>query len=556
MPLDRNPTPSHPALAASKTGLATILAWALFLSPVHALEKTSWKFTFGSQGKTGYTAIGPTNVYATANGYGFDFGFDAMVKYTPSKDGVEGKVAGKNAYNWTGLPFYAPKHSAFLFSANVPVGNYEVKITMGSKDSAVKATVRAEQRRLMIEDWTIPVGQTETRVIHVNRRKKGTSLTTREQDYIDLDDRLSIEFNGDHPVLTELEITKVDTDITVYLAGNSTVVDQPQEPWSTWGANFPRFFKGGVAISDQAESGLSAQSFVGARLDNILSTIKAGDYVFVEFGHNDAKDATATANFSANLTTFATKVKAKGGTTVLVTPTARNLWTGTTPDNSLLADFVAKMKTVAAAQAIDYLDLNAAAVSFLQSLTPTNSKKAYCYFPANTVPGQTTALADGTHWNDYGGYELAKWMATAVKAKKLGFAKYLADDHVDFDPSKPDAYATFGLPFSPFLDTTFTPPDSAVGPSVHVLPGDIESKTLLRSASIRDGEVDLELEGEVVGTEIRLFAADGSLEASRLLGSGASAMQRIGLGQGAAHGIHVLKIERDGHLLDSKVLQP
>lgn len=517
----------------------------------HAIEKTSWKFVFGSQTKSGFTRVGPTNVYALANGYGFDFGFGDVVKYTPSKDGIEGKPSPKSTYNWTGMPFYAPKRQAFMFSVSVPVGNYEVRITMGGKDSVSRATIRAEQRRLMIEDWRIPAGSVETRVIHVNRRKKGTSLTTREQGYIDLDDRLTIEFNGDHPVLSELEITKIDTAITVYLAGNSTVVDQPQEPWGAWGQAFPRFFKAGVAISNQAESGLSAQSFVGARLDNILSTLKAGDYVFVEFGHNDAKNATATANYSANLTTFATKVKAKGGKTVLVTPTARNIWSGTKADNSALADFVAKVKAVAAAQSIDYLDLNAASISFIEALTPSNSKKAYCYFPANTMPGQSAAVADGTHWNGYGAYELAKWMATAVKKKNLSFAKYIADDHVDLDPAKPDAYATFGLPFSPLLDNSFVPPESAVGPSAVERIRELEgANARIATARIHNGALEIDLDGAVAGAEIRVVALDGTIEAAWTLGEVTSS--RRSLPAAGATGLRIVELRRDGRILDSR----
>lgn len=534
--------------------LASIIAALVPLS-AHAAEKTSWKFVFGSQAKSGFTRVGPTNVYALANGYGFDFGFDDAVKYTPAKDGIEGKPAPKNAYDWSGMPFYAPKRQAFLFSANVPVGNYEVKITMGGKDSASRATIRAEQRRLMIEDWRIPAGRAETRVIHVNRRKKGASLTTREQGYIDLDDRLTLEFNGDHPVLAELEITKIDTAITVYLAGNSTVVDQQQEPWGAWGQVFPRFFKAGVAISNQAESGLSAQSFVGARLDNVLTTLKTGDYVFVEFGHNDAKNATATANYSANLTTFATKVKAKGGKTVLVTPTARNIWNGAKADNSALSEFVAKMKAVASAQSIDYLDLNAASISFIEALTPSSSKKAYCYFPANTMPGQSAAVADGTHWNGYGAYELAKWMATAVKKKNLSFAKFLADDHVDLDPSKPDAYASFGLPFSPLLDKSFVPPESAVGPTgVDRLRGEERGGARIAGAAIRGGLLEIDLDGVASDAEIRVVRIDGAIDAAWTIGKDASS--RLGLPLGGSKGLRIVELRRGGLLLDRRnVLQ-
>src|SRR5579872_2578515 len=91
------------------------------------------------------------------------------------------------------------------------------------------------------------------------------------------------------PVQT-LEIRKADDAITVYIAGDSTVTDQPKEPWAAWGQILPRFFKQGVAIANHAESGESLKSFMGERrLEKILETIKAGDYLFIQFAHNDQK---------------------------------------------------------------------------------------------------------------------------------------------------------------------------------------------------------------------------------------------------------------------------
>ena len=538
---------------------------------IHAVEQTTWKFVFSPVAKTGFIPIGPTNKYATKNGYGFDFGMDTAVQYTPKKDGIEGRpsVVDPVLSSWAGDPFYLPARQAFFFSANVPRGDYEVKITLGSQDSAVRATIRAEQRRLMVEDWKIPAGSTQTRIIHVNRRSdtlSGTSTristTTREATYVDLDNRLTIEFNGDHPVVDELEITKVDTDVTVYLAGNSTCVNQPQEPWSTWGMNFPRFFKAGVTISDQAESGLSAQSFIaGRRLDNIVSTLKAGDFVFAEFGHNDAKDATATANYSSNLAKFVTAAKSKGATPVLVTPTARNIFSGTKADNSLLDPFVSQVKSVAAAQNVPYLDLNALSIAFIEALTPSNSSKAYTYFPAYTVPGQgDTALKDATHWNDYGGYELAKAMATLVKQKNLAFAKYLSDDYVDFDPSKPDAYNTttktgFKLPFSPFLGT-YKVPDSAVGPSVGLAPRLDGTVARMLATTFRERVLTLVLEGARAGDLVRVLDLAGNAVASNTVQSGSEGLERLIVPQRHAQGIHLVEWSRAGRILDRRVVLP
>jgi len=546
------------------------LLLGVFSQGAAAVEQSSWKFVFDNVGKTGFIPIGPTNKYATKNGYGFDFGMDTAVQYTPKKDGIEGKmsIVDPTLASWSGDPFYLPARQAFFFSANVPRGDYEVKITLGSRDSVVRATIRAEQRRLMIEDWKIPAGGSQTRTIHVNRRsdtlagtKTRISTTTREATYVDLDNRLTIEFNGDHPVLNELEITKIDTDITVYLAGNSTCVNQPQEPWSTWGANFPRFFKAGVTISDQAESGLTAQSFIaGRRLDNIVSTLKAGDFVFAEFGHNDAKDATATANYSSNLTKFVTAAKSKGATAVLVTPTARNIFSGTMADNSLLDPFVAQVKSVAAAQNVPYLDLNALSISLIEALTPSNSSKAYTYFPAYTVPGQgATALKDATHWNGYGGYELAKAMATLVKQKNLSFAKYLSDDYAAFDPSKPDAYNTatkagFQLPFSPFLGA-YKVPDSAVGPNLTALAHRVEvGAARIETSTYRERVLTLAFDGAMGGDIVRVFDLTGKVLVTGEVREGSEGIERLVLPERQARGVHLVELVRDGRILDHRMV--
>ena len=97
--------------------------------------------------------------------------------------------------------------------------------------------------------------------------------------------------------------------ITVFLCGNSTVVDQDNEPWASWGQMIPHFFGTDVCIANYAESGESANTFIGAgRLKKALSQIKKGDYLFMEFGHNDQKQKGpgkgAYYSFMTSLKTF------------------------------------------------------------------------------------------------------------------------------------------------------------------------------------------------------------------------------------------------------------
>ncbi len=542
----------------SDTAKAFCLAVIAAISGASAAT-TTWKFNFGSVPKAGYITVAPAYKYNHATGYGFDFDDGQAVQYNAKKDGIKGKTAKKNAFNWSGLPFYAPADSAFFFSVALPRGNYEAKITMGDQDSAVRATVRAEQRRLMIEDWNIAAGKIETRTIHVNRRSDtvpGTrtriGVTDREKSYVDLDNRLTIEFNGNRPVIQALEIAPVDTDITVYLCGNSTVVDQPQEPWSTWGQNFPRFFKPGVSISNQAESGLSASSFLGGRrLDNVLASLKTGDYVFVEFGHNDEKAYDAPA-YKGYLVKFITQIKAKGGIPVIVSPTARLSFSGGTAVNTHGA-FPDSAKAVAREQNVAYIDLTGLSTKFIQALGSSNANKAYTYFAANTVPNQTSALKDGTHWNDYGGYELAKAMASEVKRLDLNFAKFVADDLGTFDPSKPDSYAGFGLPFSPFLGA-YEVPDSAV--ATRSMISRVRSmNTRIEGATFVDGEIAVRVSNPQLGMELQVVDLDGSLVASRMV-VGEGGLIKARLVDGSARIVRVVELVRDGIVLDQRRLVP
>src|SRR5205807_2590556 len=115
--------------------------------------------------------------------------------------------------------------------------------------------------------------------------------------------------------------------ITVYLAGDSTVTDQVQknETFTSWGQILPRFFKPGVvSIANHAESGEATTSFIGAkRLDKILDTMKKGDYLFVQFGHNDQNQKRDIATYKNTLKRYLAEARKREATPVLLTPMQR-----------------------------------------------------------------------------------------------------------------------------------------------------------------------------------------------------------------------------------------
>ena len=217
---------------------------------------------------------------------------------------------------------------AAVISTNLPLpeGNYDVSVTFAT-NSVV--TVKSESRQLMLEKVT---GGPHTFTVNIRTPsiagERHVSLKPREIGVPHWDDKLELEFLGENPSLRSLKVTPTTKAITVYLAGDSTVTEQPKEPWAGWGQMLPRFFKQGVAIANHAESGLSLGTFKGShRLEKVLSTMKPGDYLFIQFGHNDQKEkgegVGPFASYKTNLIEFVTATRGKGGIPVLVTPMER-----------------------------------------------------------------------------------------------------------------------------------------------------------------------------------------------------------------------------------------
>ncbi|UOG73252.1 GDSL-type esterase/lipase family protein [Hymenobacter tibetensis] len=411
----------------------------LFTSGVAAQSgKTSYKFDFGAGSVApGYRQVLPSATYSEERGYGFDF------NTTVSAVDRKGKDALKSDFVTSDKPFY--------FSVDLPEGNYNVTVKLGDLKKRASTMVKAESRRLLLEKTETAPGNftTETFTINIKNRRINDTLTVglkpREVGKLDWDNKLTLEFNGAATCLNALEITPAPNAITVFLAGNSTVVNQDDEPWAAWGQMIPRFFKPGVAIANHAESGLSLGSFLGSRrLDKVLSVMKPGDYLFVEFGHNDQKEKGpndgAYKSYTERLQFFVREAKKKGGIPVIVTSTARRNFDEATGKNvNNLGDYPDAARKVAQEEGVALIDLNAMTTTLYEALGVQASMKAFVHYPANTYPGQEKALADNTHFNPYGAYEIAKCVVEGIKANKLGLTKYLKSDIPAFDPAHPDA---------------------------------------------------------------------------------------------------------------------
>lgn len=388
-----------------------------------------YKLYFGN-GKlpTGYEKVGIDKKYN--NDYGFDL--ESSVVTNPGEKGVNIGVTSDKP---------------ILFSLNVPEGNYKVTVAVGGGKQGSMNTIKAESRRLMIQELTTAPGEVKHATFIVNVRKpaiknkRTVKLKAREIGKLDWDDKLTLNFSGKDINIQSLEVEKAEDQITVYLAGNSTVVDGDQDPFCAWGQMIPRFFKPGVAIANHAESGLTLASFLGGnRLEKILSVIKPGDYLFIEFGHNDQKEkgelAGAFVGYTNRLNLYIDSVRAHGAIPVIVTSTARRRFDKDGKSINTLGDYPDAARKVAKDKDVAMIDLNQLTTKLYDAWGVEASTKAFAHYPANTFAGQEKKLEDNTHFNAFGAYEVAKCIALGIQQSNLNLRKFLVD--FKFDPGTPD----------------------------------------------------------------------------------------------------------------------
>ena len=399
------------------------------------------KFDFGP-GKVarGYTQVVADSVYSKDSGYGFEPGANISCVARGGRDALRSDLCSSDK------PFY--------FSVALPEGNYSVTVTLGDADTATITTVKAELRRLMWERVETAPGKFVTRSFTVNIRRPVIAggvdvgevgevrLKEREKttEWWAWDEKLTLEFSNSHPAVCAIEIKPIEVP-TIYLLGDSTVCDQPLEPYNSWGQMLPRFFQPGIAVANHAESGESLRSSLAAhRLDKVLSTMKPGDYLFIQYGHNDEKEKGegigAFTSYKSDLKKFVIEARKRGGHPILVTPVQRRSFDAAGKITNSHGYYPEAVRQLAREENVPLIDLNATSKLLYEAWGPDLSKQAF-------------APNDNTHHNNYGSYELAKCIVTGIKNTKIGLASYLVPDVASFNPARPDPMESFAVPPSP-----------------------------------------------------------------------------------------------------------
>jgi lysophospholipase L1-like esterase len=374
------------------------------------------------------TLLSAVDAYTAERGYGFDLGTHPSVE--------------------------APQ--PFYFSVAVPEGNSRVTVTFGDALASSEETLRAECRQLLLEHLATPPGVFATCSFIVSVRTprlppppknapggSEVRLNASETGFLRWDDKLTLEFDGAAPRVSSIKIEPADVP-TIFLAGDSTVTDQPREPTASWGQMLPRFFKPEVAVANHAESGETMKSFLSnLRLAKILSQIRPGDYLFIQFGHNDEKKnwpqtyVEAHSTYETYLRVFIAEARLRGATPVLVTSMQRRTFDEHGKIRNTHGDYPAAVREVAAGEHVALIDLDRMSTAFYEALGPERAPAAF------NQHGK-----DATHHDNYGAYELAKCVVQGIRDAHLPLASLIADDFKGFDPAHPDSPDAFQLPAS------------------------------------------------------------------------------------------------------------
>jgi len=225
--------------------------------------------------------------------------------------------------------------------------------------------------------------------------------------------------------------------ITVWLAGDSTMADKAVKayPETGWGMPFHAFFDSTVTVKNIAKNGRSTKSFIAEGLwASISDNLKAGDYVLIQFGHNDEVPTKATyipeAGYTANLVKFVNETRAKGANPILITPVARRKFDKDGKVQGTHDVYAALVRKVAAEQNVPLIDLDLEAQALIQKFGVDDSKLLFNYLTPGENPNYPDGKSDDTHFSELGARKVAEMALTDIKALKLDLTNRIVVSHL------------------------------------------------------------------------------------------------------------------------------
>lgn len=222
--------------------------------------------------------------------------------------------------------------------------------------------------------------------------------------------------------------------ITVFIAGDSTAANKAENkrPETGWGEQLQkRFDEKRVRVDNHAANGRSTRTFISeGRWQALIGKVKAGDYVLIQFGHNDESPQKVNAytppdDFRHNLERFVAEVRAKKATPVLLTPVMRRRFDKDGKFYDTHGEYPDLTRRVAAEQKVALIDMHRLSEKVLVKYGPEGSRKLFLQLKAGENPNYPDGVEDNTHFSPSGADIMAALAVDGMREQKLGLVKFL-----------------------------------------------------------------------------------------------------------------------------------
>jgi lysophospholipase L1-like esterase len=275
-------------------------------------------------------------------------------------------------------------------------GNYNVTVELGDAQAASGSQVQAELYRIVVPKVSLAAGAYSQHTFSVNVRAE-------DHDGYDAPGKqLNILIDGDAPALHGLGYAAADVP-TLFVVGDSTVCDWDPAQANLgptergWAQNFSQFLQPGLAVANYADSGDTAGSLYG-KFASRGAVLEEGDYLFIQFGHNDQKSQNDIDNYKSNLMKFINDARDKKATPILFSPAARKSATLASPG---FAGLDQQARELAEAENVAFVDLTTLSINYYATVD-----KSLLF----------TSTSESTHFNIAGATAVSKLVADALKS--------------------------------------------------------------------------------------------------------------------------------------------
>lgn len=342
-----------------------------------------------------YKKVTAASLYNDELGYGFR-----------SLDKVSAKQRTKEPQ--TG-DFCIPFNATFI--ADVPNGNYIVSILIGDALAPTHTSLKSNGEHIVLQNYETVAGQFVREQFGVNVR----------------DGQLKLGFGGLAPRINALELTASNQQVTIYLAGDSTVTDPTPEgfPFSGWGQMLNYYFKHDVVVANHAIGGRSTKSFISeGRLDRIMQEIKEGDFLFIQFGHNDQKSdeerfTDPETTYPEHLQKYIDAARAAKATPVLLTSMHRRYFDSDGKIIDTHKAYLGAVRKLAEQEQVAFIDLAEKSRELFERLGPEGTKEIFLWGEPGEWLIHSNGVRDNTHFQEQGGLAIAKLVVQGVRELQL-----------------------------------------------------------------------------------------------------------------------------------------